>query len=90
MTKSSTLNEETCYEYWGKAGTDCAICMAICPFSRPDTRMHQLVRWFVARSPVARAVFPYLDNFIYGKNWRPKKVSSWLNYRQAANGRRDV
>jgi reductive dehalogenase len=76
------LNEETCYEYWGKAGTDCAICMAICPFSRPDTRMHQLVRWFVARSPVAQAVFPYLDNFIYGKNWRPRKVSSWLKFRK--------
>lgn len=84
------LNEETCYEYWGKAGTDCAICMAICPFSRPNTWMHQLIRWFVARSPVARAIFPYLDNFIYGKSWRPRKVSSWLNYRKAANGKGNV
>jgi reductive dehalogenase len=80
------LNEETCYEFWGKVGTDCAICMAVCPFSRPDTRMHRLVRWFVTRSPVAQVVFPSLDNIIYGRNWRSKKVSSWINYDRESTG----
>lgn len=74
------LNEESCYEFWGKVGTDCAICMAVCPFSRPDTPMHRLVRWFVARSPAAKVVFPHLDNWIYGKKWHPKTSSPWLSY----------
>ncbi|MGD2126989.1 MAG: reductive dehalogenase, partial [Desulfobacteraceae bacterium] len=84
------LDEESCYEFWGKAGTDCAICMGICPFGRPDTPMHRLVRWFVARSPVARAVFPHLDNIIYGKKWRPKQVSPWLDYPRASDLRPEV
>ncbi|MBW1731606.1 MAG: FCD domain-containing protein [Deltaproteobacteria bacterium] len=28
------LNEDSCFEYWSKVGTDCSICMAVCPFSR--------------------------------------------------------
>jgi len=74
------LDDESCYTFWGKVGTDCAICMSICPFSRPDRPIHRLVRWIVARSPVAKTVFPYIDNFIYGKKWRPKKLAPWLDY----------
>ncbi|MCD4676405.1 MAG: reductive dehalogenase, partial [Desulfobacula sp.] len=65
------LDENSCYGYWSKVGTDCSICMAICPFSRPNTLLHKIVRLFVARSKVAQIVFPHIDNFLYGKRWRP-------------------
>lgn len=84
------LNEESCYEFWGKAGTDCCICMAICPFSRPDTPMHRAVRWFIAYSPIAQRVFPHLDNLIYGRKWRPKPVSSWLDYPKSRDAKEEV
>jgi reductive dehalogenase len=74
------INEETCFEYWGKVGTDCSICMAVCPFSRPDIFLHRAVRWIVNRSPLARAVFPHVDNFIYGMTWRSRSVSPWVSY----------
>ena len=74
------LDADSCFDYWGKVGTDCSICMAVCPFSRPDTTLHRVVRWFVARSPIAQRVFPYIDNFLYGRKWRPKPVPSWLEY----------
>lgn len=74
------LNEDSCFEYWSKIGTDCSICMAVCPFSRPNTPLHKIVRWLVARSPIAQRLFPYFDNFLYGKKWRPKPVPSWLDY----------
>lgn len=73
------LDEEACFDFWGKVGTDCCICMAICPFSRPNTILHRTVREFVLRSRVAQIVFPHVDNFLYGKKWKPKKVSAWLN-----------
>lgn len=76
------VNEDSCFDYWSKVGTDCSICMAICPFSRPDTLLHRIVRRFVARSRIAQLVFPHVDNFLYGKRWRPKKVTGWLNYRE--------
>ena len=74
------LDEESCYIFWGKVGTDCAICMSICPFSRPNNPLHRLVRWIVARSPLAQVIFPHIDKLIYGKKWRPKSISSWLDF----------
>jgi len=76
------LDEDSCYEYWSKVGTDCSICMAICPFSRPNTFLHKFVRLFVAKSKIAQILFPYIDNFLYGKRWRPKTVKPWLNYKK--------
>jgi len=74
------LNEDTCFEYWGKVGTDCSICMAVCPFSRPDTFSHKLVRLMLSRSWAARRFFPIMDNFIYGKRWKPRQAPPWLDY----------
>ena len=30
-------NAERCYGYWRAMGTDCAICMSVCPFSLSAT-----------------------------------------------------
>jgi len=78
-TKRWKLNEDTCFEYWGKVGTDCSICMAVCPFSRPDTLSHRIVRRLLAQSWAARTFFPIVDNYIYGKLWKPRQVVSWLD-----------
>lgn len=79
------LDEDSCFDYWSKVGTDCSICMAICPFSRPDTLLHKFVRIFIAKSKVAQILFPFIDNFLYGKRWCPKIVVPWLNYRDKKN-----
>jgi len=84
------LNADTCFDFWSKVGTDCCICMAICPFSRPNTFLHRTVRWLVARSPLAQRVFPYVDNALYGKKWRTKRVPSWLDYPKGADAHREV
>jgi reductive dehalogenase len=73
------LNEETCFDYWARVGTDCSICMGVCPYSRPNRGIHRLARWMIRRSPLARAVFPVLDNFIYGRRWRPRKAAAWID-----------
>ena len=72
------LDAESCFDYWGKVGTDCCICMAICPFNRPNRSIHRLVRWLLRRSIAARIVLPYLDNFIYGRKWRPREAPDWI------------
>lgn len=74
------LDEESCFEYWARVGTDCSICMAICPFSRPDSYFHRFIRKLVAHAPLAKLIFPTIDNFIYGKKWKAKKVPDWLSY----------
>ena len=74
------LNEDTCFDYWAKVGTDCSVCMAVCPFSRPNRSIHRLVRWFVGRSSLAQRIFPYIDNWLYGKRWKPREVPEWIRH----------
>jgi len=74
------VNGDTCSDYWDVVGTDCAICMAICPFSRPNTPIHTAVRWFVKHSHFAPRFFPIFDDLLYGTKWKPKPVSDWLKY----------
>lgn len=75
------LDALTCYQYWSQVGTDCAICMAVCSFSKPNTPLHSIVKWFIKRkSPLALMIFPHVDDLFYGKNWKPRKVSKWLKY----------
>ena len=76
------LNEVTCFDYWAKAGTDCSICMGVCPYSRPNRSIHKLVRWILKRSEFARRYFPEIDNFIYGKRWKPRPAPDWLDFRK--------
>lgn len=77
------LNNETCHDYWGKVGTDCCICMSICPYSRPNRSIHKLAKWMIKRSSLASKALPHLDNFVYGKKWKPKNVPNWVDHKQA-------
>ena len=74
------LNEETCFEYWGKVGTDCSVCMGICPFSRPNRTVHRIVKWLLPRSYLAQRLLPHLDNWVYGRKWKPRVVAPWIRY----------
>jgi reductive dehalogenase len=61
------LNAETCFDYWGKIGTDCNVCMRVCPWSHPRTWPHRLVTKLVVRNRWSRRVFSILDDLFYGK-----------------------
>ena len=60
-------NQETCYRYWRGQGSDCGICIKVCPYSHPGTPLHNLVRWLIRRNPVARHVALRADDFLYGR-----------------------
>jgi len=74
------MDAESCYTYWARAGTDCSVCMAVCPFARPDTPLHRLARWLIKHSDFARRILPILDNFIYGRHWHPRRSPDWIDY----------
>ena len=72
------INQEICFRYWCTTGTDCARCMAVCPYSHPDTPLHNLVRWAVRRSGAARRAVLWLDDLFYGSKPEPKAAPSWV------------
>ncbi len=62
---------ERCYAYWRAIGTDCGICMAVCPFSHPDSWLHNAVRAAVRRLPLLGRLAVWGDDVVYGRRWRP-------------------
>ena len=61
------IDDETCYRYWNVIGTDCATCMKVCPYSHPDTWMHNLVRRAIRVSPGTRNLMLRADDLVYGR-----------------------
>jgi len=61
---------ETCYGYWRTIGTDCGICMAVCPFSHKNNLFHNLVRKLIRYIPAFHHIALYFDDLIYGRKWK--------------------
>ncbi len=74
------LNAETCFDYWGKVGTDCNICMRVCPWSHPRTLPHRLIIELVIRNRIARSIFSPMDDIFYGIRPRPYSLTKWATY----------
>ena len=66
---------EKCYAYWRQVGTDCGICMAVCPFSHRNTLFHNLVRCAVRLNPWLRHIARFFDDLIYSHQWKPKRTT---------------
>jgi reductive dehalogenase len=79
------INADTCFRYWNVIGTDCGRCMAVCPYSHPDNPTHNLVRWGVRYSGLARRVALRMDDLLYphqGSKVRPQSaqhpIPDWI------------
>ena len=66
-------NAGRCYGYWRTVGTDCGICMAVCPFSHPDTPLHRVVRYALRRAPWLARVARWFDDRLYGRTWADRQ-----------------
>jgi reductive dehalogenase len=71
------INAETCFTYWCKVGTDCGRCMAVCPYSHPDTLLHNLVRFLIKHFGLFRRFAPLLDDLLYGKKPKSVEPADW-------------
>ncbi len=74
------LNAETCFDYWGRIGTDCNLCMRVCPWSHPRTLPHRLITGLVVRNKIARRLFSFMDDVFYGKRPKPASPPKWAAY----------
>jgi len=70
---------ESCYKYWRSVGTDCSICLAVCPYSKPDTFYHRVLRFFINRNALARNLAFFLDDLLYGKKPRHVHKPEWFS-----------
>ncbi len=66
------LSREECYRFWRKAGTDCAVCIYVCPYSKPDNSFHNFIRKMAERSRLAQSLSIRADDWFYGRFPRRK------------------
>jgi hypothetical protein len=76
------VNETTCFDYWGKLGTDCNVCMRVCPWSHARSFPHRMIVWMVVRNELARRLFSSMDDVFYGKRPKLKDPPRWANFSQ--------
>lgn len=73
--KKWVLDREACYEFWRRAGTDCATCLYVCPYSKPVNPFHNVIRAVSSYSRPAQSVFIFGDDFFYGRSPRTRRKS---------------
>jgi epoxyqueuosine reductase len=57
-----------CFSQWAKFGTDCGICIRVCPWNKPNTLFHKAVRSTLARSERTRGAAIWADQVVgYGR-----------------------
>jgi ferredoxin len=61
---------ERCYAYWRVTGTDCGVCMAVCPFSHRDSAFHNMVRAAIRRFDWLHGFALWCDDLLYGRGWK--------------------
>jgi len=64
-----TLDTEKCYTWQANTFTDCAICMRVCPFNKPPSLLHSVVKWKVKHARFVDGLITKADDlFGYGKH----------------------
>ena len=77
-------DQERCYRFWRVQGSDCSICIKVCPYSHPSTPLHNLVRWAIRHNRLARRVALWGDDLFYGR--RPAERFELPNWHARGDG----
>jgi epoxyqueuosine reductase len=71
-----TVNAERCFKFWTNQGTDCSICIRVCPYNMDfSKRMHRMWRWFAGTRLRLLALWLH-QKLGYGQR---KKPTWWWN-----------
>ncbi len=76
-----TINAAKCFKFWANQGTDCSICIRVCPYNRDVTKaLNRLLRWMLGNR--WRRLALWLDQKLrHGE----RKTAGWW-WRRASSG----
>ena len=71
--KKWTINARKCFQYWANQGTDCSICIRVCPYNKDfRKRFNRVLRWMLSNR--WRRLALWLDRKLkYGQ----RKTAGW-------------
>ena len=72
------IDAEKCFGFMSRTGTDCAICVRVCPFNKEPGQLHDWVRWGVKNTGWLDPLFVKMDDLVgYGRRVNAKHF--WSN-----------
>jgi len=74
------IDPVSCFRYWNVIGTDCGVCMKVCPYSHPDTFFHNLLRRVISHSGAGRRFALKLDDVFYGRYPEVRPAPDWTKH----------
>ena len=78
--KKWTVNARQCFQFWANQGTDCSICIRVCPYNRDlSLAFNRLLRWMLGTR--WRRLALWLDGKL---NYGERKTAGWW-WQRASN-----
>ena len=74
--QNSGINPEKCFKFWVRNKGDCANCIRVCVFNKPNTWFHSFVRWHVRNLPQFDSIYLWMDD-LFGFGRRMKMEDVW-------------
>jgi len=71
------INPEACFRVWNETGTDCGVCLAACPWTKPRHGIHRIAREIASRKMKAGWWMSRAERIIYGR-FRPAPSPQWF------------
>jgi ferredoxin len=71
------INPEACFRVWNETGTDCGVCVASCPWTKPRNGLHRIAREIASRKKKAGWWMSRAEELVYGR-FRPKQSPAWF------------
>jgi hypothetical protein len=53
--------------------------MSACPYSHPNNPMHNIVRFLIKNSGLARRAALSADDYLYGRRPPPAEITGWVD-----------
>ena len=64
-----------CLDWWVKNGNHCSVCIRVCPWNKPNDRVHKFVRLFAEYNILSKQVI-YFDQLLgYGKQVKQSRYA---------------
>jgi epoxyqueuosine reductase len=84
-------DNDKCIVYWNAnrdKWNDCARCITVCPWNKPDTWWLRLATRVVKKGPLWRKALLWLDERFYGKKFHLAAGKGWLMYDRSTTAKK--